>query len=465
MDLRERVESYREEMIRSIQELVFIPSVKGKALPGKPFGEDIGRALEYALNLAAHLGFRVKNLDGYAGYAEFGEGKETLAILAHLDVVPPGDGWTYPPFSGQIHDGKIYGRGTIDDKGPAIAVLYAMKAVMDSKAALGKKVRLILGTDEESGWKDMEYYFKHEPMPELGLTPDANYPVIHAEKGILHISLIKEFTGENHVASGISRIEGGSRANMVPDSCKCVFNSSDYGEKVLTHMKSFREYSGYKIDADFSQEGEVVLKSVGISAHASTPEKGENAISQMLACLATLGLGDSELENFVLTLNDKIGTDITGRNMGIDFKDDVSGKLTLNLGVIEVDRQAGKATIDIRYPVKYTKEQVIEGIKNALEGTGINVKIEHSQDPLYIPNDHFLVQTLMEVYNEETGQALKPLAIGGGTYARALKTGVAFGAVFPGKPELAHQKDEYIEIEDLMLNAKIYAKAIAQLAK
>jgi len=464
MDLKERVESCREQIIKSVQEIVSIPSVKSKPLPGKPFGEGIGKALEYALDLASQLGFRVKNLDGYAGYAEFGEGGETVAILAHLDVVPPGDGWTYPPYSAEIHDGKIYGRGTIDDKGPAIAALYAMKAVMDSGIPLGKKVRLIFGTDEESGWKDMDYYFKHEPMPELGVTPDANYPVIHAEKGILHLSLLKEFNKNEQVASGIKKIEGGSRANMVPDLCRCIFDS-EYGEKPLTHMKSFQELSGYQFKVALSRQDELAIESIGISAHASTPEKGKNAVAQMLAYLATLGLGDSELEEFVLALNDKIGLDTTGYNMGIDFKDDVSGGLTLNLGIVEIDRSKGKAVIDIRYPVKYTKAQVIEGIKNALKGTGIEVEEGHSQNPLYVPKDHFLVQTLMDVYREETGQMLEPLAIGGGTYARALKVGVAFGAVFPGNPELAHQKDEYIEIEDLMLNAKIYAKAIARLAK
>lgn len=464
MDLRERVESYRDQIIKSVQELISIPSVKSQPQPGRPFGEGVGKALEYALDLASKLGFRVKNLDGYAGYAEFGEGDETVAILAHLDVVPPGDGWTYPPYSAEIHDGKIYGRGAIDDKGPAIAALYAMKAVMDSGIPLSKKVRLIFGTDEESGWEDMDYYFKHEPMPDLGLTPDANYPVIHAEKGIVHLSLVKEFSEEDQVVSGIKRIEGGSRPNMVPDLCRCVFDAN-CGEKPLIHMKSFQEYSGYQFKTDLSREGEIAVEAVGVSAHASTPDKGKNAAAQMLAYLATLGLGNSELEKFVLTLNDKIGSDTTGRNLGIDFKDDVSGSLTLNLGILEIDRSRGRAVIDIRYPVKYTQAQVIEGIKKALEGTGIEIEVGHSQDPLYVPKDHFLVQTLMEVYEEETGQKLEPLAIGGGTYARALKVGVAFGAVFPGNPELAHQKDEYIDIEDLMLNAKIYAKAIARLAK
>ncbi len=434
MSLNKIVDIYKEQLIKSTQELVSIPSVKGEPQEGKPFGQDINRALEYALKLGEKLGFLVGNVDGYAGFIEFGRGKETLGILAHLDVVPEGEDWTYPPFGGEIHDGKIYGRGAIDNKGPAIAALYAMKAVMESGVPVNKKVRLILGTDEESGWEDMDYYFKNQPMPDFGITPDANYPVIHAEKGIVHVELSKEF-GSGGSGSSILSIKGGSRANMVPDSCTCSL-----------------------------KEGEN-LSAEGVSAHGSTPERGVNAISKVLRALEERGLGDNPMDEFARDLIRLIGEDTTGKNLGIDYSDDVSGHLTLNLGVIDVNTERGKAILDIRYPVKYNEEDILSQIGKSLEGTGIEAKVLHGQKPLYVPKDHFLVETLSRVYSEQTGQHLEPLAIGGGTYARALNTGVAFGAVFPGKAELAHQKDEYIEIEDLILNAKIYAHAIAELVK
>ncbi|MFY9594566.1 MAG: Sapep family Mn(2+)-dependent dipeptidase [Caldicoprobacterales bacterium] len=434
--LNKIIDIYKDKLIKSTQELIAIPSKKAEPKEGMPFGEEINRALVYALKRGEELGFLVGNVDGYAGFIEFGQGSETLGILAHLDVVPEGEGWTYPPFGGEIHDNKIYGRGAIDDKGPAMAALFAMKAVMEAGVPVNKKVRLILGTDEESGWEDMDYYFKNQPMPDFGITPDANYPVIHAEKGIVHIELYKEFNSESADKSPIVSIKGGSRANMVPDSCIC-----------------------------YLKDKEKPLNVEGVSAHASMPEKGQNAIAKMLDLLNSRGLGDNDIDNFVIDLNRLIGFDTTGEGLGINLSDDVSGNLTLNLGVIDIDRNRGRAIIDIRFPVKYSQEEIMDVIEQRLNNTGIEAKVLHGQDPLYVPKDHFLVKTLSRVYKEQTGQDLEPMAIGGGTYARALKTGVAFGAVFPGKPELAHQKDEYIEIDDLILNAKIYAHAIAELVK
>lgn len=443
MSLNNIIDAYREKLIRATQDLISIPSVKGESKQGKPFGEGVDDALKQALKLGEELGFLVGNVDGYAGFVEFGQGNETFGILAHLDVVPEGDGWTYPPFGGEMHDDKIYGRGAIDDKGPAMAALYAMKAVMESGIPVNKKVRLILGTDEESGWEDMDYYFKKQPMPEFGITPDANYPVIFAEKGIMHVELHKDFKDDKCVTStgssmkpSIKSIKGGSRANMVPDSCICILE----GERDP-------------------------LSTEGISAHGSTPEKGVNAISQMFNILEDRGLRDSDMDTFVADLIRLIGDDTTGEKLGIKYSDDVSGDLTLNLGVVDINREDGKVIIDIRFPVKYTQEEILSKIRQKLQGTGIEARVLHGQKPLYLAKDHFLVKTLSRVYKEQTGEELEPLAIGGGTYARALNTGVAFGAVFPGKVELAHQKDEYIEIEDLVLNAKIYAHAIAELVK
>ncbi len=213
-----------------------IPSVEADPLPGKPFGEQIDNALCNALDLAEKLGFQVKNIDGYAGYAEFGEGEETMAILGHLDVVPEGSGWTYPPYEARIVDGKIYGRGAIDNKGPTIGALYAMKAVMESGKKMKRKVRIIFGTDEESGWEDMKVYFEKEPMPDFGVTPDADYPIINVEKGILTFKLKKSFPADDCSAVKIKRLAGGHRPNMVPDECTCCFLPTGDQDKILNHL-------------------------------------------------------------------------------------------------------------------------------------------------------------------------------------------------------------------------------------
>ena len=203
------------------------------ALPGKPFGDKVDEALKSTLALAEKLGFQVKNVDGYAGHAEFGEGDETMGILGHLDVVPEGSGWTYPPYEARVVDGKLYGRGASDNKGPLIGALYAMKAVMESGRKMKRKVRIIFGTDEESGWEDMEYYFKKEPMPDFGVSPDADYPIINVEKGIATFKLKKKFASDDCSAVKIKSISSGHRPNMVPDECSCCFLPTGDQDKIL----------------------------------------------------------------------------------------------------------------------------------------------------------------------------------------------------------------------------------------
>ncbi len=463
MELNKYIDEHKEQLIKSVQEIVRIPSVEADPLPGKPFGEQIDNALRNALDLAESLGFQVKNIDGYAGYAEFGEGEETMAILGHLDVVPEGSGWTYPPYEARIVDGKIYGRGAIDNKGPTIGALYAMKAVMESGKKMKRKVRIIFGTDEESGWEDMKVYFEKEPMPDFGVTPDADYPIINVEKGILTFKLKKSFPADDCSAVKIKRLAGGHRPNMVPDECTCCFLPTGDQDKILNHLHSMTKFSDYDLTASFCGDKGIEVLSKGISAHGSTPDKGCNAIGQMLAFLSTMGLGNSEMEQFLLFLNNRIGMDTTGAGLNLDLEDEVSGKLTLNLGTILVDQVHGEAVINIRYPVTYNRQQIEDIINNALEGTGVEVEYEGAQDPLYVPEEGFLIDTLKKVYTEQTGQPAKVMAIGGGTYARALNNAVAFGAQFPGRPEVAHEKDEFISIDDLILHTKIYAHAIAAL--
>ena len=463
MKFNEFVDAHREEIIASVQDIVRIPSVKGQELPGKPFGEAVDDALISTLALAEKLGFKVKNVDGYAGYVEFGEGHETMGILGHLDVVPEGSGWTYPPYEARIVDGKMYGRGTSDDKGPTIGALYAMKAVMESGYKMKRKVRLILGTDEESGWKDMEVYFQREDMPDFGVTPDGNYPLINVEKGILTFKLKKVFSPDDCPAVKVKSLSGGQRPNMVPDECICCFSPTGDQDKILTHLHSMQQFSDYDLSAGFCEDKGIEVTAKGVSAHGSTPEKGRNAIAHMLAFLCTLGMGNSGMEQFLLFLNNQIGTDTLGAGLNLNLEDEVSGNLTLNLGTINVDETQGEAVINIRYPVSFSYEQITANITRALEGTGVEVEFGSHNAPLHVPEDSFLIETLKQVYTEQTGQAAEVMSTGGGTYARAIKNAVAFGAQFPGRPEVFHEKDEYIAIEDLILHTKIYAHAIAAL--
>ncbi|QEK11371.1 dipeptidase PepV [Crassaminicella thermophila] len=462
MNFEKRIDEMKNEIIKSTQKIIQIRSVKDTPKEGMPFGEGINTCLEYALDLSEKLGFKTKNLDGYAGHAELGEGDEIVGVLVHLDVVPEGDNWTYPPYMAEIHDDKIYGRGTIDDKGPAIAVLYAMKAIKDANIKLNKKIRIIFGTDEESGGEGINYYLKHEKAPNLAFTPDADFPVIHGEKGILIFDLVKTFK-EDLKDEGIKiiKIKGGNRPNMVPDYCEAhLISKNSLKEKLDKYLKE----NNVRLEIE-EKDYFTVIKSYGVSAHGSLPELGKNAISQLMLFLNTLDLSDGDVKDFIKYYKEKIGIEYYGESIGCGFCDEESGKLIFNVGVIDLDKEKVAVSINIRYPITYTENQVYSGIKKELEGTGISIDHKEHIKPIYLPKDHELIQSLMKVYKAFTGDSKEPITIGGGTYARSMDNAVAFGPLFPGQPELAHQKDEFIAIEDLIKITKIYAQALYELAK
>ncbi|MGB9781278.1 dipeptidase PepV [Caldanaerobacter sp.] len=464
MDLNSYIDRMRDDIIRSVQELVRIKSVQDEPKPGMPYGEGVAKALEKALEIAESLGFRTKNLDGYVGYAEYGEGKEMIAVLGHLDVVPEGDGWTYPPYGAEIHDGKIYGRGTVDDKGPIIAALYGLKAIKDAGLKLSKRVRIIFGTNEETGSHEIKYYLEHDEAPTMGFTPDAQYPIIHAEKGITMFDVVKDFYKKPREIV-IKYIKGGERPNVVPGYCEARLKveGENIKKEIINALEAFVKETGYDIKFE-EKEGDLVIKSFGVSAHGSLPHLGKNAIMQLFLFLDRLNLDESDVKDFIHFFATNVGMETDGKTFGIYLKDE-TGELTFNVGTVLVDENKGVLGLNIRYPVKHKYEDWMTIFEEKIKGQGMRIENMLHQPPLYFPPDHPLIKILSKVYEEQTGQKAELLAIGGGTYAKEMPNTVAFGPVFPGKPELAHQADEYIEIEDLILNAKIYAHAIYELAK
>lgn len=467
--LKENVDSYQKDIVNSLQEIIKIKSVESQAQEGKPFGVGVDNCLRKFLDLADKLGLKTKYVDGYAGHVEIGKGEEMLGILCHLDVVPEGSNWSYPPYGAEIHDNKMYGRGTIDDKGPAVASLYALKAVQESDIKLNKKVRLILGTDEESGWEGLDYYFKKEPKPEMAFSPDAQYPVIHAEKGILIFDLNYEldldddqYLNKSNFKYEVLSLKGGNAPNMVPDSCKTLIKT-DYGQVLKNKLDDFNSKNNYEFKLDKINKNKFKILASGISAHGSMPSKGENAISKMLLFLNELD--NVNIGDFINFYNKKIGMDYYGERIGCNFSDQVSGRLIFNVGQINLENNLIKTTINIRYPVTNKKDEVLEVIKDSIDEFNVYLEMKNHQKPLYVPKEDFLVQSLMKVYQDITGdKKSSPIAIGGGTYARAVPKAVAFGSLFPGEEELAHQKNEYIKIDDLYKNTLIIASAVKTLA-
>lgn len=457
MDFLNKLENYKEDLIKTVQESIKIKSVEEEPVGNMPFGVGPYKALENILKVGEAMGFETKNLDGYAGYIEFGQGEETLGILGHVDVVPEGTGWTYPPYGAEIHDDKIYGRGTLDDKGPTIAALYAMKLLKDENVKLNKKVRMIIGANEETDWKCMDYYFKHEKAPELGFTPDATFPVIYAEKGTMSVNLLKKIKDES-----LLDIYGGTAANVVPEYTTVILKTKDtkaLAEKINLVKEDY--------DIEVSEEnGSVKIMTKGVTSHGSRPQSGISALHIMMKILGKVDLEAGNFKDFVDFYNERLGFYHNGENIGCALEDDVVGKITFNPGVIKLEEGKISLKIDIRYPVKSSLEEVEEKLRANLKDTSIELVVNAGDlKPLYVEKDSFLVKKLMGVYTEVTGEEVEPTTIGGATYARSMKNAVAFGPMFPGMKDLAHQKDEHISIEHLMQLFEIYTRAIYELTK
>ena len=463
------IENYRDDIVSQVSRLIQIPSVHEESInPEMPFGENANKALLYMLSLGDQLGFRTKNIYGYCGYIEFGEGDELIGIIGHLDVVPVGEGWTYDPFAGTIHDGKLYGRGAIDDKGPVIASLYAMKAVMEN-CKINKRVRLILGLNEERDWKCIEYYKKHEEMPTISFSPDADFPCIYAEKGVLSVYLEEDYSNYLDLPLIIESIDCKNNAlNVVPKECTVQIKINDEKidiESLYSYILSLIEKYQFNIVVQKSTENNIKIISHGTSAHAAHPELGDNAISKLLVLLNDVFIHYNTNIGLLHLFSNYFNTEYNGSKLRLNIEDE-SGALTLNVGDVSLSDNIFKFGLNIRVPVTTKLSTITDKlIQVSSSYPKVSIETTNYKEPLYIPKDNYLVTTLCGIYNNMTGQSQEPIAIGGATYARAFDNCISFGANMPGNKDTCHQADEFVSIEDLILASKIYAEAIYELAK
>lgn len=413
-----------DAMLQSLAQLISYPSVATTNDSSYPFGKGVYDALQYSLDLCQSLGFRIKNCNDLLGYAEAGQGDRLIGVLVHLDVVPAGSGWDTDPFSAYIVKERIYGRGAMDDKGPAIAAIYAVKDLLEKGALKDKRIRIIFGCSEESGqWSDIEYYKQNEEIPECGFTPDAEFPLIYAEKGIANVMFSMEIK-----SSGIKEILAGEASNMVPAECRVVL-----------------------------ADGEVI-ETEGKSAHGSTPEEGINAINLAMKDVKEL-TAECPFADFYLSLF----SDHNGKSINCHLADTASGEITFNPGKVFVKKSKIILVVDIRYPVTFTCEEVMRRIAEASKRWGVQLELLTNEAPMYVEKDDPLCISLLSAYQEVTGDMSEPIAMGGGTYAKAMNHILAFGPVFPGRECTEHQANEYILIDDLYKARKIYALALSRL--
>lgn len=448
----------KEDIVSLLSKLVAIPSVMGDAKPGYPFGKAPAEALETMLDAAKALGFAVNNVDNYYGTADYlPDGADTaeLAILCHLDVVPEGKGWSYKPFVSAEKDGILYGRGVTDDKGPAVSALYALYSVKQLGAKLSKGVRLIFGTNEENGSADIEYYLKKDKMPPMVFTPDASYPLINCEKGMARIKYSADMDN-----SDIISICGGQVINAVPAEC-CAVLSGKHKNGICSYIKENKNDCAYDIEP-CGDNIKVICK--GESAHASTPEKGRNAITAMLEMLVSLELGGNtkKLLSDILRLYPYGETN--GSSLGVACEDE-SGALTCVLSLINAEDGRLTFSTDTRFPISMTAVHLKEKAAAALSGTDITISDFMGTDAHYASPDSFLVRTLLSVYEEQTGKKGECIAIGGGTYVHEIEGGVAFGVEHPDTDYRIHGADEFVPVSELIENTAMFANAIEKLCK
>lgn len=463
------LEDNRDIILNNICDLICIPSVsiESNDIVDMPFGKNCNDALNYVLALANALGFKTKNIDGYCGYVEFGNGAEMLGIVGHLDVVPAGDGWTKcSPFNPIIDNNKLFGRGAIDDKGPVIAALYAMKYVMDTMK-VHKRVRLILGLNEEVSWKCINYYKSHEELPTVGFSPDADFPCIYAEKGFLNAYISSTYIPNiNNNFIKITKLICDNAINIVPKYAEATIEVNNISLDIL-EVELNNLIIDYNFHVSFSKLSDNTLKVIsnGVSAHSAYPDLGINALSRLLIILNDLlNLHNSNIP-LLQYFKSNISTDLYGTQLKINC-DDESGKLTLNAANIKFENNIITIGLNLRIPVTIYSAIIKQKIIDSLfDYTDLSINFDDEKEALFIPKTDKLVTTLCDIFNEVTGLKTVPITCAGATYARAFKNMVSFGCTMPGKMDMCHQADEYLDINDLFKSIEIFIKAIRKLTE
>ena len=461
-EIEQFIDEHLNEMIEDICMLCRINSEKMPYIEGKPYGDGVFDALQAALGLMEKYGFSINNYDNYVGTADLNDKERQLDILAHLDVVPAGEGWTVTdPYEPVVKDGKLYGRGTADDKGPAVAALYAMRAIKELNIPVKKNVRLIVGTDEECGSSDIAVYYKREPEAPMTFSPDASFPVINTEKGRIEGHFKAAFEPSAALPRLVS-LDAGTKSNVVPGKAAAIllgFEPAFLSEAA----KEAEKETGVSFDFALEEEG-VRVTAQGQGAHASTPQEGKNALTALLLFLPRLPFADCPQIDAIKALAELFPHgDTCGKAVGVAMEDEISGALTLAFDMLKVESGRLEGVFDSRTPICANEENSLQVLKREMAAKGITLINDTMIHPHHVDGDSHFVKTLLKAYEEYTGLKGSCQSTGGGTYVHNLKNGVAFGASMPGTDNKMHGADEFAVVAELALSAKIFAQVIADL--
>ncbi len=453
--IKDYIYSHKDELLKTLAELIEIPSVKGEPSENAPFGREPKRALDKMLAICGEMGFATdccKNVVGTADLNPSG-GEVDLGILCHLDVVPcEPKNWSSDPYKMVEKDGVLFGRGVIDDKGPAVAALYAMKCLKDLNAPLSKGVRFIFGTDEENGSEDMAIYSANAKFPPKVFTPDGSFPVINVEKGMMRSA----FSGA-YESGSVVRFKGGSIPNAVPDSAEAEVSGIP-ADVINAAVKA--DTSG----AEFTLNGNTITAK-GKSAHASTPEAGTNAITALISLLNRLPLEKGSQSEILRGLEKAFPFGETdGGSVGLKAEDE-TGALTLVLSIFSMENGRAEGTIDVRFPTCLNLREVESKERTALGEAGCEFNGFMGDEPHCVPESSEFVQSLLRVYERVEGEKGQCIAIGGGTYVHHIEGGVAFGAERGDTDYHMHGADEFVTVDELLKDAVLFANVIAEICK
>lgn len=463
IDWKQEAKKRQDEMLKDLTTMLEIESVRDEAKGTKdaPLGPGPKQALDKFLEIGKRDGFETVELDGLAGHIEFGQGDEVLGLLAHVDVMPAGNGWNTDPFKPVIKNGNLYARGAQDDKGPSMACYYALKMIKELNLPVSKKVRFILGTDEESKWRGMTHYFEKMPAPDFGFSPDAFFPVINGEKG--NVSFFLDFAGQNDGEVELISFNSGLRENMVPRDCEVVLKVKDK----TPIIEAFDTYVASHVvcGTAYVENNNLYLHMIGKAAHGQEPRNGENAGTYMADFLQQFNFG-GDAKAFIEFMAKYLHQDSRMETLGMSFNDEIMGDLTMNAGVLNFEAQkGGQITLNFRFPKGMDENDLAKGLANFKDEYHFTLTQGDVMVPHYVSPDDPLVKTLLDTYNRQTGEHATGKVVGGGTYGRLMERGVAFGAMFPDTPDTMHQANEFVPIDVLVDACSIYAEAIYELIK
>lgn len=445
----ERILKYKDEMLSDLNTLISIQSIDGEK------NDECDSALKFIIKRAGDFGLASSRVTDKSAHVELGGGGKLCGVLSHLDVVPAGSNWSVNPYALTQKDGRLYGRGIADDKGAALVNLYCLRALKENGVKGKNTLRAIYGTSEETGMDDIDGYFEKMPLPDMAFTPDSDYGICYAEKGILHIQVS---AGRND-AKTLTQFHSGNAINAVPDMAYVMLDSSSYDEQLLMRLS---DASDGNFEFNYTIDGLMII-SRGRAAHACEPQKGQNAAANLVDLIAN-AYDVPEIGSLCSFIDYAINKEINGRSLGLKMSDSVSGALTVNLSSVHIEDDKAYAQFDIRYPVTVNGDNIIRQFEKAAGISKLKTKVLNHEKPLYIKKDSELIDVLSNAYEAVTGEKPELYSTGGGTYARKLGgRGVAFGPNFKTDDIRMHNADESVDAENFFTHAKICLEAFYRL--